>query len=482
MDHDKIKFVLDTSPSFKLLASPNAAFILSFLYIRFKKAEKITIPNAELVEVLSDYLEDLRKDNPEAYPQTAQSYIDNWCDDDHRFLRKHYDPSSDNPVLELTPETERVFQWLEDIDKKEFIGTESRFLRILQELQDIINKSTEDPLERLNLLKKQKENIDAEIEKIKSTGQVELLNSTQIKEKFFWVNGEARKLLSDFRQVEQNFKDITRSVQQKQLKEALIKGKIVGFVLDADETLKDSDQGKSFYAFWRFLMSPSKEEELKHLIESVYNLPVIRALEADDKFLKKIKKNLLEAGDKVIRSNHRLSEQLRKILDEKNLQENRRVMELIVNIERIALEIIERHPSEKDFIFLEGDPVIEIIMDKPLWAPTQKPTFIDKLIEIGKDELELEGLFNQFFIDESELKGRIHGFLLYYPQITLQEVIEKFPIEKGISELITYFKIATEDNKHIINDETQVNIIVENKLITNKLCFEIKIPQIIFIK
>ena len=82
--------------------------------------------------------------------------------------------NSDDPVLELTPETEKVFQWLEDIDKKEFIGTESRFLRIFQELQDIINKSTEDPKERLNQLQKQKENIEAEIEKIKSTGQVEL--------------------------------------------------------------------------------------------------------------------------------------------------------------------------------------------------------------------------------------------------------------------------------------------------------------------
>ena len=61
MDYDKIKFILNTSSSFKLLASPHAAFILSFLYIRFKKAEKISIPNAELVEILSDYLEDLRK-------------------------------------------------------------------------------------------------------------------------------------------------------------------------------------------------------------------------------------------------------------------------------------------------------------------------------------------------------------------------------------------------------------------------------------
>ena len=106
-----------------------------------------------------------------------------------------------------------------------------------------------------------------------------LLNSTQIKEKFFWVNNEARKLLSDFRQVEQNFKDITHSIKEKQLKEALIKGMIVGFVLDADDSLKDSDQGKSFYAFWKFLMSPSKQEELKYLIERVYDLPDIRGLE-----------------------------------------------------------------------------------------------------------------------------------------------------------------------------------------------------------
>lgn len=480
MDYDKIKFVLNTSPSFKLLTSPHAAFILSFLYIRFKKAEKISIPNAELVEVLSDYLEDLRKNNLETYPKTAQCYIDDWCDDDHGFLRRYHDTNSDDPVLELTPETEKVFQWLEDIDKKEFVGTESRFLRIFQELQDIINKSTEDPKERLNQLQKQKENIEAEIEKIRSTGQVDLLNSTQIKEKFFWINNEARKLLSDFRQVEQNFKDITHSIKEKQLKEALIKGMIVGFVLDADDSLKDSDQGKSFYAFWRFLMSPSKQEELKYLVERVYNLPDIRALETDDKFLKKIKKNLLDSGEKVIKSNHRLSEQLRKILDEKNFLENQRVIELIREIEQIALGIIERNPIEKDFIFLESNPDIELVMDRPLWMPVQKPSFRDILIEVGQDELKMDDLFNQFFIDETELRQRIHSFILYRPQITLEEVIEKFPIERGISELIAYFKIASEDSKHIIDDENQVHIIIKNEFDSNKLCRRIKTPQIIF--
>ena len=64
-------------------------------------------------------------------------------------------------------------------------------------------------------------------------------------------------------------------------------------------------------------------------------------METDDKFLKKIKKNLLGAGEKVINSNHRLSEQLRKILDETNFLENQRVIELIREIEQIALGILQ---------------------------------------------------------------------------------------------------------------------------------------------
>ena len=196
--------------------------------------------------------------------------------------------------------------------------------------------------------------------------------------------------------------------------------------------------------------------------------------------MKKIKKNLLEAGEKVIKSNHRLSEQLRKILDEKNFLENQRVVELIRDIEQIALDIIERNPIDKDFIFLEGNPDVELIMDRPLWMPVQKPSFRDILIEVGQDELKMDDLFNQFFIDETELKQRIHNFILYCPKITLEEVIEKFPIKRGISELIAYFKIASEGGKHIIDDENQIYIIVKNEFDSNKLCRKIKTPQIIF--
>ena len=209
---------------------------------------------------------DLHKKYPQRYRRPAQIYLKTWGDENHQFLRSYYETGSDDPVFELTADTEKAITWLEDLNKSDFVGTESRFLRVFELLEDIVDKSSEDVQMRLAQLEKQKEAIQREIDRIKQTGEIQTYSATQIKERFLEANDVARRLLADFREIEQNFRDLARTVQEEQLKEDTRKGAIVAHVLDAEQTLQESDQGRSFYAFWNFLMSPSKQDELRRLL------------------------------------------------------------------------------------------------------------------------------------------------------------------------------------------------------------------------
>ncbi|MBV9386886.1 MAG: DUF3375 domain-containing protein [Chroococcidiopsidaceae cyanobacterium CP_BM_ER_R8_30] len=331
MEYDRIKYELDNSPSFKLLRSRNAPLVLSFLHRQFKQQKCISISKSELETRLGDYLEFLQETLADAHPRSPNEYLNEWCED--RFLRKTFEIGSDDPVFTLTPATEKVIGWLEDLEQREFIGTESRFLQIFSLLKDIRDNSTTDVETRIVQLEQDRDRIQQEIDKIRQTGLVERYNRTQIQEWFLLANQLARQLIADFAEVEQNFRALTRTVQAAQIQANTRKGSVVGHVLDADEELKASPQGRSFCAFWTFLMSESKRQELRSLLQAVYNLEELRSLSQESVLLRRIERSLIDAGEHIVQSNYRLAEKLRQMLDERNLMENRSIAELITDDE-----------------------------------------------------------------------------------------------------------------------------------------------------
>lgn len=478
MDYENIKYLKDYNPTVKLLRLDNAPLIISFLFQEFKKNNKIVISNNELKTSLSDYLYNLNYIYGEnTYPGTAQNYLDKWSNDG--FLRKYYTSNNDEPAFELTPATEKALEWIKDLDKKEFVGTESRLLKIFDILKEIVYKSSDDPLKRVEELEKQKHEIEIEIEKIQS-GNIEKLNETQIKERFFDVYDTARKLLSDFREVEYNFRELARYVREKQVNSNLKKGKLLDDIFKDQDFIWDTDQGRSFKAFWEFLMSQNKQDELDELIKIVSNLPEIQNIKHDD-FIERIEVNLIDAGDKVNKTNHQLIEQLRRYLDNKTYYENKRIVEIIREIKAIAIQIKDNPPKNKDFLLLDDRPLIELIMERHLFKVPKNPEIKNIELEEGNaDSIDIDVLYKQLYINQEELKIKIRELLKFNSQITLKQITEIYPIEKGLSEVITYISIASKGNKSFINEEVIENIMISNKE-TNKY-FEIKIPQIIFCK
>jgi len=86
-------------------------------------------------------------------------------------------------------------------------------------------------------------------------------------------------------------------------------------------------------------------------------------------------------------------------------------------------------------------------------------------------------LYSQFDINPEELKTRISELLTLTSQFTLKTLIEKYPVERGLAEILIYVDIALKNENILVNEEIFETMIVWNK-ISNKQ-FEIKLPQII---
>lgn len=504
MDYARLQALFTQSASMKLLRARHAPVILSFLYQEFKVPNRITISNYELADKLADYLEaiNFHDDEEDGEPeyvdsseetaeieeqetvividskQRARNYLESWSSEQNRYLRKYPDDKGED-VHELTPSTEKVIQWLQDLEHKGFVGTESMFLDIVRRLQELYHNSAEDPEHKLAALKQHKAEIEAQIQEIEQSGAVRVYNDTQIKERFYEINRSARKLLADFREVEHNFRSIVRNIYQQQSEKGRKKGEILGYVLDETDALRHSDQGRSFYTFWHVLMDRSRREELDLLVEQMYQVLEERNLKYPDTFLKHMKYHLLEAGKKVVDTNHVLVDKLKRVLAGQNTLERKRTIELVGEIKKLALDVIEFPPMSDQFVEIEGVPSVNLVMERPLGVMPQETLFENHPTEIGSDDwthVDFTQLVSQFEINKEELIHRIQHYLRRKPQITLSEVLVEHPIQQGLEELLTYFSIASQSTKHLITPDTH-EIIRLHSEDTDRF---VKVPQIIF--
>ncbi len=486
MDYQQIKYEVETSPTLKLLRSQNVAFTASFLHRQFKVAQRVSIPQLAMEELLGDYINFLQESYSELKLKEAKDYLNDWCN--AQWLRKTFEKSDefgDEPVFSLTPETEKALAWLEDLQQRdEFIGTESRFLQILSLLKEIREGSTADVETRIAQLEKDRDRIQQEIDTIREVGEVDPFNETQLRERFMSANSLTRQLMGDFRAVEQKFRDLTRKVQDDQLEADSRRGSVVGKVLDADDALKESDQGRSFYTFFKFLMSDSKQQELKDLIASVYELDALRSLTQNYGFLRRIVRNLLNSADHIVQSNQRLTEKLRQMLDERNMRENRRVAELITDVQRLSRRAAAEVIDDNAFWFLEGAPKLNLSMERPLHPleDSEAPTFAEidfsGMPDDGELTAELNELAQRFFVDENLLAQRIDRALEDSDRIALAELIEQHPITQGLPEIVVYLALATKSERHSVDSSTIDLVKIEGLAPDSQL--QLKLPKVIF--
>jgi hypothetical protein len=119
-------------------------------------------------------------------------------------------------------------------------------------------------------------------------------------------------------------------------------------------------------------------------------------------------------------------------------------------------------------------------MEKLLWEPNVTTVFATMPQETGTmlDDTSIGVLYRQFFVDESRLLRRIETMLETRPACTLAELLDIYPAEKGISELIAYLAIASHDERHIIDRDVAESVVLPAGGALSKRT--IAMPRIVF--
>jgi Protein of unknown function (DUF3375) len=447
---DEIGWLRTNSPAWRLLRAENAPLVLSFLHQVFVTENVRSISATELASRLDDELYALNERLGErTFPKRAKAYLDDWAAPETGWLRKYYPEDTDEPHFDATPAVEKALQWIEALREREFVGTESRLNTVFLLLRQIVFGTETDPQTRIEELTRQRDTLDEAIERARN-GELEILDATGVRDRYQQFAATARELLADFREVEENFRKLDRQLREKIAGWHGGKGELLDDVLGSRESIAGSDQGKSFQAFYDFLLSQARQEELTELLDTVHQLAELTT--ADTK-LRRVHYDWLDAAERTQGTVRQLSEQLRRFLDDQVWFENRRVIDILRGIESHALELRERRNVPVTTELDAAAPAIMLPMERPLYSPIRKARIDSENVRPADEETDPAALFEQVYVDPEPLRADVRQALRRTPQIGLAELMTSSPLRQGVAELVTYLSLKDETFRIVFDEE-----------------------------
>ncbi len=455
MDFYAINALRENHAGWSLLRAQNAPLAVSFFIKAFTGPNQRDIGRQELIDHLDDVLFGLREVfGEDKYPRPAGEYLDEWAAPERAWLRKYYVPGQDEPRYDLTAAAEDVVRWVESLSGRDFVATQSRLTSIFAVLKALVQQSETDPEVRLAELQRQRDGIDAEMQRIKD-GNIRVMTGPEALDHFQQLTTLAKDLLSDFREVEQNFRKLDRQVREQIATWDGSQGELLASIFANQQDISGSLQGRTFQGFWDYLMSPQLRTELRDLLHRATQIDALAKLD-NLHAVTNLHQDWLPAVEQTQATVRQLSQQMRRLLDDKVFLENKRIMQLVRSIESGALGTREVAPSG---VFLEiAAQSVEVALpfERPLYEPSRRIMVDDIVVAANDTEVDAGALFNQFHVDTERLKSNIDDVLAGTEQATLGEVASAHPLSQGLAEIVAYYQLATESEWAAINpDESQ---------------------------
>jgi hypothetical protein len=150
------------------------------------------------------------------------------------------------------------------------------------------------------------------------------------------------------------------------------------------------------------------------------------------------------------------------------------VLNLINEIQGLALKVKAAPPQESNFFELEEIPAIWGTMSRDVWHPPESLSMKGD-VEVDDSTLDLATLrriTNMPQVKIRQLRSNVNDCLSDTNIATLGDVIKMFPPAEGLIEVIGYVIVADGDSRHIVSEDETETITVRGR--------DWKLPLILF--
>jgi hypothetical protein len=474
MKSNTIDRLFQQANALQLLRDNKAVMILDFLQSAYSDGRK-SIGQEELTNLLADYLDqthdedsldELESTEPNAnlfdkFRNRAKALLRDWESRDKRYLRGDNNAEG-RYEYSLTEHVTRAWQWLDNLEQKEFAGARSRLDDIFEKIKRVVENSREKTdAERIEELEEKQVFLKQEITDIRAgKAPYRPFDAVRVQEEYDGLLEQLRALSTDFKVVESNFERIRTDILRRQAAQEGTKGALLGNMLDARDELDRTAQGVSFNAFFEELRDPMRQKQFADNVQALIEVLEIHQIpHPNDRLMTRLHKHLLEEAKPVLEANRRIADRISRLVTENATHDRKLLKERIAAIKAAVLspELLSQ-PIDPTAIVWEIDTDradIQLPLERTLRTHQEEGSvrfsMPQAMTESRPDfELESEELIAQ------RLQAQITAALDEFGQMTLAELVKKHPVSEGLAEVLTYLSIVAQpDNSHFIQTDQE---------------------------
>ena len=446
---------LRNQPLWSLLAATQGPIVLALLKTHLLDSNR-SLSASSLLEHLERDLEELRAQGLDL-PRTAQAYVAEWLASG--YLERRFLPGAGEEEYELSAAAVGAIRFVASLDEPRRTATESRLSTIIVQLVRLAEETDSNPATRIATLQAERERIDREIEQVRQ-GRLECLAPARALERIREIITLADELTADFRCVRDQFEQLNRELRQQVVENEGGRGQVLEALFTGVDVIAESEEGRTFAAFWRLLLDPEQSASLELAIEEVLERKFATRLASRERqFLLTLTRTLLEQGGSVHDTLQQFARSLKHFVESREYLEHRRVNNLIREAQKAALGLKEEVRATEALhysLMLSScrirslsqwslhDPSVHT-MEKGMPRATPSPT----------DANALSHMLAHSEIDFRTLKANIRAVLQERAQASIGEVMERFPARQGLGSLVGYLALGSRHGMTLRqNDET----------------------------
>ena len=438
------------NPAWILLASPIAPSIISGLQELFDDAshDGIDIDKGivTLAKTLQEHDENELIDVPgHDFNRLARQELKAWT--------KRGLISDRGGKLFATDSLQKVLRFVDGLDSNIMTSTASRLATVQQAITSLDTQLNPNPQARISSLERRIEDLQFELEQAKQGHFITITDADAV-EQIQEVYQLASSLRSDFRRVEDSYRDADKQLRHSIINDEQHRGTVLDKLLDGHDALLKTPEGRVFHTFHQQLSHELELDAMSHRIKTILmHKETSNALNAQQQHdLKWLKTTLVDESESVIRARSRSERDVKTFVKSGLAAEQHKVGKVLKSIFSTALNIDwsrqstrrEISPLPPIAINMNHIPVIERLRIKSIESDVFNP------LNFENEEIDLNDIDNEFWsaFDSLDREALVNNTLAYIGEqkngVSVKDLSMHFKPEHDLESIALWMNMASE--------------------------------------
>lgn len=428
-------------PMWSLLASDNAPETIGYLQLLLYDQNQ-SLPISLFIERLKLMLNDMSAET--ISDAQVQARMNTWRNAGYIAIR--YTEGQEEPVVELSAAAHEAIRFIAGQRVNRVSPTESRLELVIHAIRKLVMDTDKNEADRIARLQEDKRRIEEEIEAVRA-GHFDAISEVEIKAQIYDLLQMLENLNGDFYRVRDRFRDLSEQLHEDILRNEGTASSILSDFFAGYDRIGDSEEGKTFRAFYAFLNDPQAIAQIEDALEALQTRDFWSGSvsENDKRDILYMRRHLNERARETQNIMRLLASSLKHLVQSRDYLQSRRLVQLIAEAKREALGAREKIPAlAKVSQVLQSSVSVSSSASLELFDPETEAT-VSPMLKASEAQVDLAALSARIQAAEINypwLKDCVTDVLSRKEVATVADVLTAHPAAQGLASVVGLISLA----------------------------------------